>query len=136
VGAFGHVDARLARFPATRQFFCQKLASGRFVDRAQAPVGCDTPDAVTVTPPPDQDAPAYERWQCWTAAGNAVVEQACSDAPAQGFAVEPRGSGGAFRDVRLVAADGRCVGVAEGAPADAPLRWSACEDSPLQTFRL
>ena len=186
-GAFGHVDARIARFPETRQFFCQKLAQGRFVDRAQAPLGCDTPNAVTVTPPPDQDTPAYERllllgsnrcarshgsepaivqsdcaelslsgqarfhfaeqggrtqiwsdvsWECWTVDGNAVVEQACSDAPAQGFAVEPRGSGPTYRDVKLVAADGRCVGVAADAPANAPLRLAPCDDSPLQTFRL
>ena len=66
----------------------------------------------------------------------AVVEQACPDAPAQGFAVEPRGSGPTYRDVRLVAADGRCVGVADGAPAEAPLRLAPCDDSPLQTFRL
>jgi hypothetical protein len=100
-GAFGNVDARLARFPETRAFFCDQLVTGRFVSAQGAPLGCDAGGLPALSLPPEADAPTYERLvmlgsnRCAVAAEGAIVERDCAGLDVTGQArFRVRESGG------------------------------------------
>jgi hypothetical protein len=77
-GAFGDVDARLAHFPETRAFFCDKLSSGRYLGLKSALLGCDARKPTFVRAlPPDLDAPVAER--IIALGGNRCLRQPAAD---------------------------------------------------------
>lgn len=83
-GAFGNADARIAHFPETRAFFCQRFGSGRFVALGGSTLGCDEA-APPKRPalPPNLDAPAVERAvvlgsnRCVSEGKDAIVQREC-----------------------------------------------------------
>jgi hypothetical protein len=179
-GAFGNVDARIARHPETLQFFCEHLRGGGYLALGATPLRCDQTPSSPVLVPSDLDAPVHDRlvllgsnhciqsgtaegeplvsadcsglvdngrarfrieqstsaqvwsdvtWRCWSAEGEQLVERPCADVPAQHFQVDAAGA----HDLRLVAADGRCV--TGPAAVSEPLFLADCGDSAAQLIR-
>ncbi len=90
VGAFGNVDARIARFPETRSFFCNRLIDARYVSLAGAALGCDRVSELPLALPSNLDAASHERLlllgnnRCASVAagavqdGTAILQQDCA----------------------------------------------------------
>lgn len=83
-GAFGNVDARLTRHPETQAYFCDELATGRYVSEKGSELGCGRGAVPELPLPPSADARAYERLvvvgsnRCATTTGAAVVQRDCA----------------------------------------------------------
>jgi hypothetical protein len=140
VGAFGNVDARIARFPETRSFFCDRLVEARYASLGGARLGCDRvgelPLTLPLTLPGNLDAATHERLVllgsngCASIAqgslqdGTAIVQQDCASLAGTGrsrFHVDASATGvQIWSDVSWLCWSAEAQGLVQRPCADVP----------------